>query len=170
MFPPLFLLSSAVSVGGQLMAGMGAAKTAAFNAQQSSFGGAINAFNIKTEREIAQAEATAKAVDRINDLNNNLSVNLALFSKTGRDVQNDRSVKAFLEKQRETAAEDVTRIGTMNQLTGNKLMADAIAAQAEGTVRAANIMAEGKAQMRSAVVGAFTTTIGAIHKYNQIRV
>lgn len=169
MIPALFLASTAVSAIGQMSAARGARKTADFNAANTEFGGKLNAFNIKTEREIAMAEAQQRATDRVDAYNRNLSVNLANFAAAGRSIQNDRSVKAFLNYQKELAAEDTTRISTMAQLEGNKLMADAIAMQAEGNVRAANMRAAGRAQQQSAMVGAFTTMVGGIFRYNQIR-
>jgi hypothetical protein len=169
-FPALFMLSTALSAGGQLMSAMGAKKTSEVNAAQTEFGGRLNAFNIETEREVAQAQALQAHTDRVEAYNMNLSANIAQFIAQGRDVGGDRSVEAFLRKQQQTAGEDISRADIMAQLTQNKLTGDAIAARAEGVQRAASIRAQGRAQAMSATIGAFTTIIGGIHKYNQIRV
>ena len=50
-----------------------------------------------------------------------------------------------------------------------KLQAEALSAKAGGQQRAAAILAEGRAQAISSMIGAFTTVAGGLHQYNLIR-
>lgn len=168
--PALFLASTAVSAGAQVASGIGAARTAKFNAWQTEFSGRLEAFNIETERKLAMAEAAQRHNDRLELYRENLSANIASFAAAGRDIGGqDRSVAAFLRKQQEVAAGDTQRSDFMAQITSQKMKAEALSARAEGKQRAAAIRAEGKAQAISAGIGAFTTVAGGLYQYDQIR-
>lgn len=166
----MFLGSTLASAGGQVAGGIGAARTAKFNAWQSEFAGRLEGFNIETERKLSMAEASQRHNDRLQLYRENLSSNIASFSATGRDVGGaDRSVAAFLERQKEVAAGDTQRSDFMAQITSQKMMAEAASARAGGEQRAAAIRAEGKAAAISSAIGAFTTVAGGLHQYNMIR-
>ena len=170
LIAPLFLASTAVSAGAQIASGIGAARTAKFNAWQTEFAGRLDAFNIETERKLMAAEAAQRHNDRLELYRENLSANIASFAAAGRDVGGqDRTVAAFLRKQQEVAAGDTQRSDFMAQMTSQKMRAEAMATRAEGRQRAAAIRAEGKAQAISSVIGAFTTVAGGLHQYGQIK-
>ena len=169
-FAALFLASSAISAGAQVAGGIGAARTAKFNAWQAEFAGRLEAFNIETERKLSMAEAAQRHNDRLELYRENLSSNIASFAAAGRDIGGqDRSVAKFLERQKEVAAGDTKRSDFMAQITSQKMQAEAMSAKAGGAQRAAAIRAEGKAQAISSMIGAFTTVAGGLHQYNLIR-
>lgn len=168
--PALFLASSAISAGGQLAGGIGAARTAKFNAWQAEFAGRLEGFNIETERKLMAAEAAQRHNDRLELYRENLSSNIATFAAAGRDIGGqDRTVAAFLRKQEDIAAGDTQRSDFMSQIQSQKMKAEALSAAAEGRQRAAAIRAEGKAQAISSAIGAFTTIVGGLYQYDQIR-
>jgi hypothetical protein len=166
----MFLGSTLASGGAQVAAGLGAARTAKFNAWQTEFAGRLEAFNIESERKLSMAEAAQRHNDRLQLYRENLSSNIASFAASGRDVGgSDRTVAAFLERQKEVAAGDTKRSDFMAQIQSQKMMAEAESARAGGQQRAAAIRAEGKAAAVSAAIGAFTTVAGGLHQYNMIR-
>jgi len=138
--------ASAISAIFQLYGGISAKKTAE-----------LNAYNIETQRILGEAEASNRSTRRLEEYDANLSANIASFAKSGRDIGgSDRSVKAFLDKQRETAFEDVSDIAFGAQMESLSMRAQAAATRAEG-----------KAKLTSAVVGAFTTAASGLSQYNQ---
>lgn len=146
-FTIMMLASTAASAGGQLIAGR-AAKDAA----------ELNAYNIKSQRIVGEAEAIQRHNDRLEQYRSNLSANIASFAAKGRDVGQDRSVAAFLERQKEVAASDTTRSDFMGMMESLKASSEAAA-----------VRSEGRAQQTSAIIGAFTTLAGGLHKYQQTR-
>lgn len=147
MIDLLLLASAAVSAGGELMAGA-SAKNAAN----------LNAFNIETEKVAGEAEALQRHNDRLDVYRSNLSANIASFAAQGRDVGEDRSVSAFLQRQQDIATDDTARSDFMGMMEANKRASQAAA-----------VRAEGRAAMTSAVIGAFTTMAGGLHQYNQVK-
>jgi hypothetical protein len=168
---PFFLLASTiVGAGAQVAGGIGAARAANFNAQQAEFAGRLEGFNIETERKLSMAEAAQRHTDRLQIYSENLSSNIASFAAAGRDVGGaDRTVSAFLDRQKEVAAGDTSRSDFMAQITSQKLEAESKAARAGGEQRAAAIRAEGRAAAISSMVGAFTTLAGGLYQYDTIR-
>lgn len=146
-FSIMMLVSAGVSAGGQLMAGK-AAKDAAM----------MNAYKIETQRTIGEAEAIQRHNDRLEQYRSNLSANIASFAAKGRDVGQDRSVGAFLEKQKQIAADDTTRSDFMGFIESLK-----------ATSEAATVRSEGRAAQTASYIEAFTTLAGGLHKYNQTR-
>ena len=146
-FAVLSLASSGVSAVGQLQAG---------KAQQRA--AQLNAFNIETERERSKAEARQRHNDRLEIYRSNLSANIASFAAAGRDVGADRSVAAFLQRQKEIATSDTARSDFMGQAQAAKLTAQAAATRAEG-----------RAALTASRIGAFTSLASGINNYNQIK-
>ena len=144
---PWILASTALSIGGQL-----------FGAKAARDAAKLNAYNIETQRIMSQAEAAQRHNDRLEQYRSNLSANLASFAAQGRDIGSDRSVAAFLEKQKEIAASDTARSDLMGFMEASKLRAEAAA-----------VRMEGRAQQTSAVIGAFTTLAGGLHRYQQTK-
>jgi hypothetical protein len=146
-FAILSLVSSGVSAVGQIQAG---------RAQQRA--SQLNAFNIETDRERSKAEARQRHNDRLEQYRSNLSANIAAFAASGRDIGADRSVGAFLQRQKEIAASDTARSDFMGQAAAAKL-----------TAQAATERSEGRAAMTAARIGAFTSLASGINRYNQIK-
>lgn len=148
-FAALMGLSSAVGAMGTLAAGQ-AQKSAA----------ELNAFNIETQRSVNEAKARQNHNDRLEMYRNNLSANVASFASMGRDVSGvDRSVAAFLERQKEIASSDTARSDFMGAMESMTLTAQAAATRAEG-----------RAAAQASRISAFTTMAGALYRYNQIKV
>lgn len=167
---PFFLAATFLSAGSSVIGGISANNTAKYNAWQAEFAGRLQGFNIETERKLNMAEAAQRHNDRLDLYRENLSANIATFSAAGRDIGGaDRSVAAFLARQEEVAAGDTSRSDFMAQITSQKMMAESASAIAEGKLRAAAITAEGRGQMLSSIVGAFSTIAGGLNQYNQIK-
>ena len=147
-FPMLMLAATAVSAAGSVAAGIGAKKSAD-----------LNSFNIGTEKKLSQAEAAQRNNDRMELYRSNLSANIASFAAQGRDIGSDRSVSAFLERQKEIAVSDTGRSDFMSMMQSMKLDAQAAATRREG-----------KAAMFSGFVDGFTTMAGGLNKYGQVTV
>lgn len=144
---PWLAVSTGLSIVGQLFGGASARSASK-----------LNAYNIETQRVMSQAEALQRHNDRLEQYRSNLSGNLASFAAQGRDIGSDRSVGAFLEKQKEIAASDTARSDLMGFMEATKLSAEA-----------ASVRAEGRAQQMSATIGAFTTLAGGLHRYQQTK-
>ncbi len=95
----ILLISSLISGGGQVLSGIG-------GKQETD----LDAFNIKTQKRQNQVAAMQQARARMDEYDLATSSNIAAFSAAGRDITTDRSVEAFLEKQKEVAAQDIGRI------------------------------------------------------------
>ena len=89
----------------------------------------LNAFNIKTDKKLNSVEADQVALSIKRDFDTAMEANIAALSATGRDVGSSMTIKAFLEKQKETAYEDISR--TQNQKHWANIKAD-MASLAEG--------------------------------------
>jgi hypothetical protein len=75
----------------------------------------LNAFNIKTEKRLNQVQAFQQSRLRRDEYDFATSANLAAFAAMGRDIGSDRSVAAFLERQKEIAGEDIGRIARQSR-------------------------------------------------------
>ena len=138
---------SAISAGAQIKAGR--------SQQRAS---QLNAFNIETERERSKAEARQRHNDRLEVYRSNLSANIASFAAAGRDVGADRSVQAFLKRQKEIATSDTARSDFMGQAQAGKL-----------TAQASAVRAEGRAARTAANIGAFTTLANGLNNYAEAK-
>jgi hypothetical protein len=112
------LIFSAISAAGQLAAGQAEKEEAD-----------LNAFNIKTDKKLNSVEADQVALSIKRDFDTAMEANIAALSATGRDVGSSITIKAFLEKQKEIAYEDISR--TQNQKHWANIKAD-MASLAEG--------------------------------------
>lgn len=146
-YPMLMLAAAGVSAGSSILSGIGAKKSAD-----------LNAFNIGTEKKLSQAEAAQRNNDRMELYRSNLSANIATFAAQGRDVGADRSVSAFLDRQKEIAVRDTGRSDFMAMMQGMKLDAEAAATRREG-----------RAAMTAGFVDGFTTMASGLHKYNETK-
>ncbi len=143
----LMLLSSGVQAGGSLLGGLGA-----------KAGADLNAFSLETEKRMSEAEAIQRNNDRMETFRSNLSANIAAFASQGRDVGADRSVSAFLDKQREIAVSDTARSDFMAMMQGMQL-----------SQKAAATRQEGRASLVAGVTDAFTTMVGAKQRYDRVK-
>lgn len=145
MFQFLALAATAVSAIGQAKAGQAAKKAAD-----------LNAFNIETDKRRSQTEALQRHNDRLEQFRSNMSANIASFSAMGRDIGGaDRSVKSFLERQRQIAASDTARSDFMGMAEAMKLQQQATATRIEG-----------RAAKQAAMIGSFTTLASGLQNFS----
>ena len=117
----ILLVSTIVSAGGMVLGGIGAKQEAD-----------LTAFNIETEKRQNQVAAMQQARARRDEYDLATSSNIAAFSAAGRDITTDRSVQAFLEKQKEVAAQDIGRIATQTNVEDLRSDMMAMAARRQG--------------------------------------
>jgi hypothetical protein len=146
-FPMLMLAAAGVQAGASILGGIGAKQSAQ-----------LNAFNLGTEKRLSQAEAAQRNNDRMELYRSNLSANIASFAAQGRDIGADRSVSAFLDRQREIAVSDTERSNFMAMMEGLKIDSQAAATRQEG-----------RAAMGAGFIDGFTTMASGLHKYGQVK-
>lgn len=112
------LIFSVISAAGQLAAGQAEKEEAD-----------LNAFNIKTDKKLNSVEADQVALSIKRDFDTAMEANIAALAATGRDVGSSMTTKAFLERQKEIAYQDISR--TQNQKHWANIKAD-MASLAEG--------------------------------------
>jgi hypothetical protein len=113
----------------------------------------LEAFNIETEKVRSETEAAQRHNDRLEQFRLNTKANIAAFSATGRDI-GGTTVKAFMERQKEIAAEDTRRSDLMGMFEAMKLKQAARTARLEG-------YAEKKSATLRAYSGLFESTVQA---------
>ena len=143
----LQLIAAGIGAVGQIAAGQAA--------QQSA---ELDAFNIETQKELAKTESLQRHNDRLEQYRYNVKANIAAFSAMGRDVGDDRSVSAFLERQKEVATQDTRRSDLMGVFEAMKLQQQATTTRIEG-----------RARRQSATIAAFTTMAQATADYRDTR-
>ena len=109
----------------------------------------LDAFNTETEKVRSKVAAFQRHNDRLELYRNNLSANIATFR--GRS---DRSVEAFLNRQKEITFEDTNRSDLMGMFEQAKLQQ-----------QATTIRVEGRAREQAAKVKAFTTLMGGLMQF-----
>ena len=136
------LIAAGIGAMGQIAAGQAAQESAN-----------LDAFNTETEKVRSKTEALQRHNDRLEQYRQNNASNIASFYAMGRDIT-DRSVMAFLEKQKQTAAEDTRRSDVMGMFESMNLQQQATATRIEG-----------RAQKQAAMIGAFNTLARGISDY-----
>jgi len=115
------IASSALSVFGQIAAG---------KAEQEA--SKLNAFQIKTDQALNKTQAMQMSRSRKEEYDLATSANIAAFAAAGRDVGSDRSVQAFLDRQKEIIAQDTSRIDQQIQFQNMKSKSGAMAERRRG--------------------------------------
>lgn len=116
-----FLVMSAISAVGQVAAGMGAQQEAQ-----------LNAFQMETQKKQNKTAALQQARARREEYDLATSANIAAFAASGRDIGADRSVEAFLKRQKEIIGQDVGRIDQQAQLENSRLTLAGMAERRRG--------------------------------------
>lgn len=119
----------------------------------------LDAFNVQTQGVMARAEAKERSNARAEQWRTNESQNIALFSAMGRDVSNSQSVSAFLEKQKETAAKDISTSDFMGYMEQMKMRQEA------GRLRT-----EGRAAQTAGWIGGLTSITTGLSDFSEVRV
>jgi hypothetical protein len=140
-----------------IAAGIGAVgQIAAGQAQKQA--SELNAFQIETDKEMNKVQALQASRARREEYDLATSTNVAAFSAAGRDVGTDRSVEAFLERQKEVIAQDVGRIDQQTQFENMKA---SMAAMAERR--------RGRNALTAAMFSAVGTASEGIYRYQTTR-
>lgn len=143
----IFGALSGVQVLGTILGGIGAKKEAD-----------LEAFNIETERKFNSAAASQQARARMDEHDSATATNLASFAAAGRDIGSDRSVEAFLAKQREVATEDVSRIKKQETRASNQYKAEQ-----------ARTKRSGKTALAASLFSAAGQASSSYSRYNDIK-
>jgi len=110
----------------------------------------MDAFNTETEREQGEVLALQQAANRRYEYDLATEANVSMFYASGRDVGSDRSVEAFLTKQKEIASVDLSRLDFQRQAESSARTREAMALRRGGKnarraslLQAAGTMARG---------------------------
>lgn len=106
------LAAAAIGLGTSLLSAYGQMQAGKLQARAAE----IDAYNKETEAIQNQALATQQANARREEYDLATSANIAQFAAMGRDIGSDKSVAAFLERQKEIVGKDIGRIGTQAQM------------------------------------------------------
>ena len=117
----------------------------------------LTAFRTETEAELNKAMALEKANARKAEYELAESANIAAFSVT-RDMGRDRSVEAFLERQKEIVAQDIGRMDTQSYFEAGKHRA-----------AAATELRRGQNAYRASLFSAIGTLGSAAYQYGGVR-
>jgi len=103
----------------------------------------LNAFSMETDTQLDRVQASQQMNAIKQQYDDATSSNIATFAAAGRDIGSDRSVKAFLDKQKEIVATDVKRLGDQSQLRLLRGKQESAAERTSGRMerRAANLKA-----------------------------
>ena len=112
-----------------------------------------DAYNLETDRIMSQAQAQQQSNRRLELYRSNMSSNIAQFAASGRDIGADRSVAAFLEKQKEVAASDVSDIQRMGRMQASKLR-----------MQSTTAIMEGFAAEKAGYIAGYTTIASGLYK------
>ena len=92
----------------------------------------MDAFNTETEREQGEVLALQQAANRRYEYDLATEANVSMFYASGRDVGSDRSVEAFLAKQKEIASTDLSRLAQQRSMEANARTREAMALRRGG--------------------------------------
>lgn len=151
MADPLTLTLLAASTGLQVFGLISGGKAAEETAK-------LDAFNIDTQKLLSKTEALQRHNDRLAQYKFNTKANIAAFYAAGRDVGSDKSVAAFLSRQKEIASQDAARSDLMGYFEQMKL------AQQAATTRI-----EGRSRRQAANISAITSLVKGASQYNDSR-
>ena len=145
-FPMLMLAAAGVQAAGQVASGIGSKQSAD-----------LNAFSTKTESIMMQVEASQRAAARMEEYKMASSTNIATFAAQGRDISADRSVKAFMDRQREVDVKDTSRMATQSNIERIQMQQ-----------KAAAIRSEGRSAMATSLISATSGLLSAKGKYSKV--
>ena len=117
----------------QLLSGFMSAKASMEAGKARQDAANMDAFNTETEREQGEAFALQQAAARRAEFDSATEANIAMFS-VGRDVGSDRSVEAFLNRQKEIAATDLGRLDNQRRAEASARTREAMALRRGGRV------------------------------------
>lgn len=146
MLAGLQLFGSAISAFSAIQQGK-AAKTQAYAEAQQ----------YKAERQMNELQTQQRHNDRLASYNSALATNEAWFAFAGRDAS-DRSVRAFLDRQKEIAYTDLSRSATQGFMESEKLRY-----QSDLSIL------RGRNAYRAGMMSAASSITSGLFKYQQIK-
>ncbi len=117
----------------------------------------MEAFNTETEREQGEVLALQQAAQRRYEYDIATKTNVAMFAASGRDIGSDRSVEAFLEKQKEISATDLSRLAQQRQMEASARTRETMALRRGGKNARRASMLKATATMAYGIQGAIDT-------------
>ena len=117
----------------------------------------MDAFNTETEREQGEVLALQQAASRRYEYDVATKTNVAMFAASGRDIGSDRSVEAFLEKQKEIASKDLSRLSQQRNMEASARSREAMALRRGGKNARRASMLQATATMAYGIQGAIDT-------------
>ncbi len=138
--------NTVISIGSQIFGGMAAQAEAE-----------ADAFDTEIERTQNEVSAKQQAIARRDEYDMATQANIAMFSAAGRDIGSDRSIEAFLSKQKEVAAKDLGRIA-------NQTAAESSAYER----RASSQRTAGRNARTSSLINAAGTATSGLYEYQQV--
>ncbi len=114
----------------------------------------LDAFNTETDKVRSNVEALQRHNDRLEQYRNNTSTNILTFGANLN--REDASVRAFLDRQKTIAFEDIKRSDLMG-----------VFEQAKIQQQATTLRVEGRAREQAANIKAFTTATGAVMDFQK---
>jgi hypothetical protein len=117
----------------------------------------MDAFNTETEREQGEVLALQQASERRYQYDLATKTNVAMFAASGRDIGSDRSVEAFLEKQKEIAATDLSRLAEQRRAEASARTREAMAYRRGGRNARRASMLRATATMATGIADAQNT-------------
>lgn len=139
----LMAIGTGLQVYGAMQGARSARNRAAFEAQQ-----------IELQRQNNEIQALQKSNQRNEQLRLAESSNNAFFSMLGRDIGSDMSIKAFMKRQAEIAASDISTIESSAAIEDLQLAS-----------RKSMALYEGKATARQYQTQAFASIASGLYKY-----
>lgn len=116
----------------------------------------LNAFNMEIERTQNETFAMQQAEARRDEYDAATQANIAMFSASGRDIGSDRSIEAFLKKQKETVGKDLVRMANQS--------ASQSSASRQG---ASSVRTAGRNALVGSLFSAAGSTATGLSQYNQ---
>jgi|TARA_E500000318_G_scaffold1125_2_gene1461 hypothetical protein len=146
MLGPLQIIGTAISAYSTIQGGRAARADA--NRQAALY---------EREKQLNKLETLQRHNDRLNQYDAALATNTAWFSFLGRDAS-DRSVRAFLDKQKEVAYTDITRSELQGFIEGERL-----------GMQADLVRTRGRNQQRASQLSALSSITSGLFRYQQIK-
>jgi len=142
-----------LQIAGTLLSAASAIQGGKAAAQEAAF----NRYQLQLQARQTKIEATQRSNQRLRELASAQSSNLAFMGLLNRDP-NDRSLKAFMDRQKEIAYKDSDEIQSMGMM------------KASQQIMSANMQAvKAKNALQAGYLGAASSIVSGLYRYQQIK-
>jgi len=143
-----------IQMAGTLLSAVSSIGEARARAEEARF----NRYQKQLEARQTKIEAEQKSNQRLRELNSAESTNMAFMAFLNRDP-NDRSLKAFMDRQKDIAYKDANEIQSMGMLKASQQI---LSANMEAT--------KAKNAMQAGYLGAASSIVSGLYRYQQVKV